>query len=272
MVATMREGDVSADWRYHDDQHVDFALGRLPSGTKVKNWIEPRPADLSEIRDELICLGYIKDGGGIQRWHDRFSGHNNDLGWVALQNGTLPGVSGGAVIHDGAAVAVVLATRRTGEQKFVLPIRNVYSWMQQQGVVPAPSPDGKSDRLLRVPIGPKVYPADFPDCVVTHFADTFPDRPAALAHLARTTALAVVHDAEKFGRRAVAVNPGDLPAAGPIREFWQAALWQAGNRSRRSLAAFFDAAEAPNPALLDEPERQAFVTFRSWLEKPNGID
>lgn len=265
IYSTAGEGDVLATWLHHDSQ--DFSMARREKAAS-KFYLTPQPIDVYDLDGEFTIRGYVKDGGGLQTWHDRLSGWNHDDGWVALQGAALPGMSGAPVLYDCGAVGLVRATREGGSQKFIVPFRLVYQWMQKNGFVPEMVGDGSGD-LARVPIGPIVRPPDFPDCVIELFVDVFGGHREALRHVAAASALVLANNPEGLKSRQLIVTPGQLPTGGAMDTFWQDALWTAGTKSRRTLAAFFEAPGAPSPDLLDPKDAEAFRRFHRWVRDPN---
>lgn len=258
--STALEGDLSADeWICHEGGR-DFALGILTT-SRMQNWIPHQSVLLGQLPDELECCGYIADGGTLQVWKDRVSGVHNDHGWVALQNSTLPGVSGGPVLLAEHAVGLVIAKLQA--QKFVLPMTHVVEWLIEHGVAPSAQPNVG---LAKVPIGPAVRAADIPETVIWLFENAFPVHALALQFVFAVENLVLANNVERFRPRQIMPSKGSLlPPGTPMESFWRDTLWQAGAKSRRTMAAFFYAEGSPSLDLLPAQDREQVKSFIAWL-------
>ncbi len=266
LVGSATVGDIGRlFWCWPQDTYLDVALGSLAEGASdFESWLTPKAIEVQSLDREVICLGYGSGTEGLDSWSDRVGGEDRLYGLVKLQGNIRRGVPGGPVLDEtGHAVAINIARRDDGAQKYVLPFRSIYSWLQSQGF----SPEGGTG-LLSVPIGPPVPYNDVPDAVIWAFSEAFPTAAAARSHIARATELILANNPEGLKRRQLELSVGEQSAFNEPKFFWGDVFMKLSAKSRRSVAALIDAEGAPDPRMLDTETSVALRKFRMYLENP----
>ena len=260
-------GDIGRlRWTVHD-QH-DVGVGSVQKRT-FHNWLTPVCVDLAELEAPVTCIGYGTEDRGARSWEDRVSGEDQVDGLVALQNSVQKGCSGGPVLDaQGGVVAVIVARDAPGAAKYVLPVQSFYSWLQARGFDPAPMGRGERSAtswLVKVPIAPYVRIDQVPAAVVLAFASKLVKEEEARMVLASMNALIMAHNPERLDRRQITLDRGDQPLFDVPNTFWHRVFESLGTRSRRSVAALLEADGAPDPRVLADDAKKAFVEFKRWL-------
>lgn len=121
--------------------------------------------------------------------------------------------------------------------------------------------------LLAIKNYPAVKPYEIPYEVIQSFAQSFPTMTSAKAFINSVSALRAKLNPENNTEQQILVRPQDLPIApaSPI-DFWTEVLTLAGGKSRRTLATFTVAPNAPTPELYGSEAVQAFFEFKTILE------
>ena len=124
--------------------------------------------------------------------------------------------------------------------------------------------------ISAVPVGPPVRFFEIPDEVIAAFAERVADPGQASRFLALASELRLACNPEGFTDRQITVRACEVlhPRAITAEVFWRAVLSAAGMKSRRSLAAFLMAPDAPQPETLSPGPARVYTEFLVWLEDP----
>lgn len=266
-----KHGDIGRiNWKRHPE--IDCCAGILASGGGgVDTYINFQLSDLTSEIGELKCMGFFDAESGLQKWIDRLSGVNHINGWVALQNTLADGISGGPVLLGDRVVAIVRADNQRTNQKYILPLITVFSWLESEGFRGVPS-DPKQMTLASVPIRPPVRAADITDVIIRAFAKQLPDQTKAAAFVERAMDSRKGANPEGFTAEQILLHRAEFTFTGsvPGTLYWENILLLAAEKSRRTVAALFFEKGAPEPAMMADYEGAAYIEFRNWLIQPNA--
>ncbi len=266
-----KHGDIGRiDWHHHPE--MDCATGILEPGTDgVDTYLPILLRDVTSDLGELRCMGFIDTTSSLQEWTDQISGTSLIDGWVALQNTLSEGVSGGPVLAGDRVIALVRADNQRTNQKYVLPLTRVFSWIESKGFR-ASSLRSDSTSLAQVPIRPPVRAADISDAIIRIFASHLPDQSKAAAFVGRAMDASKTANAEGLSDGQILLHPSDLSFAGPVPSvtYWASVLLLAAERSRRTVAALFLIEGAPEPKLMADEEGAIYSAFLNWLIHPKA--
>lgn len=121
--------------------------------------------------------------------------------------------------------------------------------------------------LLGIKNYPAVKPHEIPYETIKAFARAYSTLPAARNFINGVNALRIKLNPEKNTEQQILIEPHDLGMSpGNFIDFWTEVLTLAGNKSRRTLAAFTVAPNAPDPALYGSEAVNAFSELRRTLE------
>jgi len=121
--------------------------------------------------------------------------------------------------------------------------------------------------LLGIKNYPAVKPHEIPYETIKAFARTYSTLPAARNFINGVNALRIKLNPEHNTEQQILIEPHDLGMSpGNFIDFWTEVLTLAGNKSRRTLAAFTIAPNAPDPALYGPDAVHAFNELRRTLE------
>ena len=268
------DGDMGGlKWHRNEDPFLDVALGVLPSGTPdLENWLDPQPADPADWSQPVHCIGFQNMGGALKSWREHVVAPDYAFHLVHVQNSIHKGCSGGPVLdNEGRLVGLVVSRDRDAVDKHVLPIQNIYRWIEDQGwrrVLQADDniePSRTIVTTISVPIGPPVQLHQIPEAIIDAFAETFPDETPARAHIARSNQLARETHTDTHSDREIMLRRLDQPGFDRPSSFWTEVFTLFGSKSRRSVAALLAAEGAPNPEVHGE---LAFQQFWKFLSNP----
>ena len=265
LIAHASVGDIGRlKWICHDDEYLDVAVTQLPDDQQFQNWLTPMLAEIQVDQEGLVCFGFPSASEGLDSWTDQVSGYDNAHGLVKLQGSFRHGLSGGPVLDaKGNSVAINVARRTDGTQKYVLPMRAFYVWLQKNDFRPE-----HGAGLLAVPIAPPVAFNEIPQEVIEAFADAFPDEVNARAHLARMSALIRNNNPEGLKPNQIELLRRQITAFSSPEGFWNEVFALLATKSRRSIAALLDADGAPDPRLQETNTGGALRKFRQYLANP----
>ncbi|MBH5402765.1 hypothetical protein HZZ13_33960 [Bradyrhizobium sp. CNPSo 4010] len=135
-------------------------------------------------------------------------------------------------------------------------------------VSPALHSESTSEKwLLGIKNYPAVKPYEIPFEAIKAFARAYPTLPAAKNFINGVNALRIKLNPENNTEQQILVEPHDLGMSpGNFIDFWTEVLTLAGHKSRRTLATFTVAPNAPNPALYGPEATHAFNELRRTLE------
>jgi len=262
-------GDISnINWTFHPK--LDCAIGELSPGIgEVESYIPVSLVDVTQDLGELKCLGFFDDTSGIQEWLDRVSGSSFTGNWVALQNTISDGISGGPVLLNDRAVAFVRADNLRTNQKYVLPIASIYSWLESSGFRTHSNDEGNAE-LSRVPISPPLRASEISDGVIRIFAKHLPDQNMAIRFVEKAMEARGDANEERFTDEQILVHSTDLCFAQPVTSvvFWGSVLMLAAEKSRRTVAALLLTEGAPDSRLMPESEARVYKKFYKHIINP----
>ena len=264
-------GDIGR-LRWHFHETIDCACAILEPGAGGPDEVMPvQLRDVTSDLSELDCLGYFDATSSIQRWTDKVSGNSFTDGWIALANTISDGVSGGPVVYNGRAVALVRADNLHRNQKYVLPLISVWQWIERLGIVLPTGAGANNLGLARVPIGPPVHAGDIPDAVIRAFAAHLPIQQDAARFVQRAMRERGQTNPEGFRDDQILLEPVDLNMGGIVAstDYWGRVIYIAAGKSRRTLAALFLAAGAPDSRLMSPAEGIEYRKFLDWLIRPD---
>jgi hypothetical protein len=130
--------------------------------------------------------------------------------------------------------------------------------------------DEAASTVGRFPIGPMVHFHEIPVEMIALFSEKLADPEHARRFFRTAMQVRSRCNPEGFTDRQILVRPGEVlnPETVTAEEFWSTLLAAAGQRSRRTLAAFLLAPGAPHEDAIRASDASALRKFKDDLAQP----